>query len=403
MSDPTGERFIPELMGGQLLEAEHVVRYQLASQLAAGRRVLDAGCGVGWGTAMMLAHGAASATGLDLDDDAVANARRRTPTATFVQGDLADLPWAAGTFDLVVCFEALEHVEPQQQVLDELVRVLAPDGILMVSSPNPKVYPAGNPFHVHELTPDELRDEVSHRLGHVQLWHQYTRIASLLHPADPGSESPLPLLGHFVTTPARGEDPYSLCIASRQPLSRPSSAVALAPSDQLVHLEVGSERLLADQQAFAEQQRQAELNTERVLDDHRRIVAERVEVLAEREELLQRLRDADEALRSETRAKADLVERGDQWERERQRLRRDRERTSSLLLDSEQRLAVLLATPPSSAPAPLLAPRVDLEIVTLQRVVTNLRAEIDGLRSSTSWRFTRPLRRLAGTFRRALH
>jgi ubiquinone/menaquinone biosynthesis C-methylase UbiE len=396
--DATGERFIPELMGGQLLEAEHVVRYQLASQLASGKRVLDAGCGVGWGTAMMLANGASSAAGLDIDADALANARQRTPTATFVQGDLAALPWDAGTFDLVVCFEALEHVEPQQQVLDELVRVLAPDGILLVSSPNPRVYPAGNPFHVRELTPEELLDEVSQRLGHVQLWHQYSRIASLLHPADPGAEVPLPLTGRFVTTPVRGEDPYSLCIASRQPFPRPSSAVALAPSDQLVHLEVASGQLLADQQAFEEHQRHAKHEHERILEDHQRLVAERKVLLAERESLLQQLRAADEGLQSERIARSDLLERSDQWERERQRLRRDRERASWLLLESEQRLATLLAEPTHAAlPIP---PRDDLEVVTLRRVVDNLHAEIDGLRSSTSWRFTRPLREFTDLFRR---
>ena len=46
--EATGERFIPEVMGDQLIAAEHVARYALAARLVEGKRVLDGGCGVGW-------------------------------------------------------------------------------------------------------------------------------------------------------------------------------------------------------------------------------------------------------------------------------------------------------------------------------------------------------------------
>ena len=55
--DPTGERLVPDAHRGQLIYAEHVARYRLAAQFVPGRRVLDAGCGEGYGTDLLAASG----------------------------------------------------------------------------------------------------------------------------------------------------------------------------------------------------------------------------------------------------------------------------------------------------------------------------------------------------------
>lgn len=177
---PTGERFIPEAMGDQLIEAEHHARYRHAAQLVGGRAVLDAGCGVGWGSALLAAAGAARVVGLDVDDGALKDADARCSPARFVQGDLQRLPFADGSFDVVVCYEAIEHVEDPFCALDELRRVLAPGGVLTVSSPNPGIYPAGNPFHIHEFVPEELRGALGERFVHVTGWQQHPMMASAL-------------------------------------------------------------------------------------------------------------------------------------------------------------------------------------------------------------------------------
>jgi SAM-dependent methyltransferase len=64
--EPTGERFIPELMGGELIEAEHQARYRLALPFLRGKRVLDAGCGSGWGSKLLVEAGAREVVGLDI-------------------------------------------------------------------------------------------------------------------------------------------------------------------------------------------------------------------------------------------------------------------------------------------------------------------------------------------------
>ena len=112
--EATGERLVPELQHGELVHAEHLARYRLAAELADSRRVLDAACGEGYGTSMLAASGARSATGIDLDEHAVAHAQAAYPRAKFVTGDVRRLPFDDSTFDLVVSFETIEHVRDPQ-------------------------------------------------------------------------------------------------------------------------------------------------------------------------------------------------------------------------------------------------------------------------------------------------
>jgi SAM-dependent methyltransferase len=178
--EPTGERFDPPFMQGHLIEAEHFARYAWASQFAGGRRVLDAACGMAYGTAMLAAAGATEVVGVDLDESVIAKVRAAAPptTTSFEVADLRKLPFDDDEFDFVVCFEAIEHVPEPEVVLDQLSRVLRPDGLLLVSTPNRDVYTPGNPFHLRELTPNELEKELSKRFRSVTLRRQHSWVAS---------------------------------------------------------------------------------------------------------------------------------------------------------------------------------------------------------------------------------
>ncbi len=400
----TGERFIPELMGGQLIEAEHVVRYLLAAQLARGRRVLDAGCGVGWGTGLLVAAGASTATGLDLDVDAIADARQRVPAAQFVVGDLARLPWETGSFDLVVCLEVLEHVAKQELALDELARVLAADGLLLVSSPNPRVYPAGNPFHLRELAPEELEQAVGERLSNVVQWNQHTQIASILvrrGGLPPGETREV--LARAVAPLGPGSDPYSLIIAGRGSLPSLPPLVACAPSDQLLHLEAIAaglseerERMSGDQARVAVEREQVLAERSRLLleldeqktklrawsEDHGRVVAEREQILAERSRLLLESEEHRTSLRA-------LGDRMASLERQVEASRRQREHTAALLLESEQQLAEVLA---STLGQEHVEAQLAEQVAHLAEEAAHLHHQVAVFRTSRSWRFTAPLR-----------
>jgi SAM-dependent methyltransferase len=229
----TGERFVPEAMGGEFIEAEHQARYRFVLDQAKGQRVLDAGCGVGWGSLLLHQAGASRVVGLDIADEALDQARARTSRVEFASGDLQDMPFEDGEFDIVVCFEALEHVAHTSAALDELVRVLADDGLLFVSSPNPTVYPEGNPFHLHELTPEELSTEAARRLPNVALYRQHQLMASLVISDEaPGATTVFEARTMPVASLEPGTDPYSIVVASRAKLPDLRAWVCLSRTPQ---------------------------------------------------------------------------------------------------------------------------------------------------------------------------
>jgi SAM-dependent methyltransferase len=172
----TGERVIPGQVDADLLN-EHLARYAFAARLARGRRVLDAGCGAGYGSAELV-KSALSVVGADAAAEATAYAREhyRLPNLHFEQASCGGLPHPDATFDLVVAFEVIEHLPDWRAFLLEVRRVLAPSGQFIVSTPNKLYYQVSrgrvgpNPFHAHEFEFSEFRDELSSIFPHISLF-----------------------------------------------------------------------------------------------------------------------------------------------------------------------------------------------------------------------------------------
>lgn len=171
----TGERFLPECAGE--IAYEHWHRYDFARHLAKGKRVLDLACGEGYGSAS-LAQAGGEVLGVDVDAQAIAHAQVRYAGVSgcrFLVASAGQVPLPDASVDLVVSFETIEHVEQetQERMLAEFSRLLAPGGLLLISSPNKATYSdeAGfaNEFHVREL----YRAEFAALLGlhwPAQLW-----------------------------------------------------------------------------------------------------------------------------------------------------------------------------------------------------------------------------------------
>jgi SAM-dependent methyltransferase len=189
MNEPlpfTGERFIPGAAGE--IWYEHWHRYHFVTPLVAGREVLDIACGEGYGSALLAAH-AARVTGADIAATAVAHARARyasRPNLEFREADCAALPFADASFDVVVSFETLEHIEGQEAFLDEVRRVLRPTGFVVLSCPNKAEYSDKrdhiNEFHYRELYRDELAALVGARFPHVEWYGQRPGFFSVVWP-----------------------------------------------------------------------------------------------------------------------------------------------------------------------------------------------------------------------------
>jgi ubiquinone/menaquinone biosynthesis C-methylase UbiE len=179
----SGERYVPGMRGR--IEAEHMCRYLWARSFVGGKSVLDVACGSGYGT-KIFACDAANVIGVDLDERVVNYAKQTyaAPNVEFRQASILELPFDNGSFDVVVCFETIEHVDGQSAALVELKRVLKADGVLLISTPNREVYSERysyqNPFHVYELSKTEFESELRHQFNFVEILPQYSTVASLI-------------------------------------------------------------------------------------------------------------------------------------------------------------------------------------------------------------------------------
>jgi O-antigen biosynthesis protein len=232
------ERFDPATMDG-LIAAEHLARYWLAADLASGLTVLDAGCGMGYGTEMIARAGASRVVGIDLAPEAIAAASERVGgVAEFQVGDVRDPPFEREAFDLVVCFEVLEHLEDPEPALTALKDVLRDGGLMIASSPNRGVYPPGNPHHLHEFTLGELRDALEARFANVVLMRQHPWLGSQI---DRGT-LPLPGEEPVRASVAREGKPvdawtYMVALASDGAIEEPPAISVLAEATELPGLQ----------------------------------------------------------------------------------------------------------------------------------------------------------------------
>lgn len=157
------------------LQLIHRKAYETAAARAEGLRVLDVGCNNGYGT-RALATRAASVVGVDVSPRLLQSARRGglPDNVELRQVDGRTLPFPDGSFDLVTGFQVIEHVEDTGPFLEEIVRVLAPAGGALFTTPNaairldPGMEP-WNPFHVREYRAAELRAQLAPWFGAVEI------------------------------------------------------------------------------------------------------------------------------------------------------------------------------------------------------------------------------------------
>ena len=174
---------------------EHLHRYLWAARLVEGKRVLDLGSGEGFG-ASILADTAEEVVGVDVDERTVDHARLNwaRPHVSFQLGSALDLSaFADGSFDAVVAFEIIEHLNEQERMLAEIWRVLSSDGVLIISTPDRRIYSEAsgqdNPFHEHELTAEEFSALLETTFTNVAIWGQRAITGSHLGALDDSTVS----------------------------------------------------------------------------------------------------------------------------------------------------------------------------------------------------------------------
>lgn len=173
----TGERIIPEL--DNYFFYEHLARYRFARQyVGPDTRLLDIGCGDGYGTFYLAAH-VKEALGIDIDAEPIRHANEKYRLANLSYRQVLPNDWQLppDSVDVATCFEVFEHVQEPDQLIARISGVLRKGGIAILSTPNKDVYGENlpDPYHVKEYSLNEFRDIVGTHLTIRQVVGQRNR------------------------------------------------------------------------------------------------------------------------------------------------------------------------------------------------------------------------------------
>lgn len=165
----TGERTVPGVDLEQYWFTRHEAVYRwLAARIAesgdAGSTVVDAGCGEGYGADILREVAGASVVALDYDEVTIAHAAAAYPGLHAMRANLDAFPLVDAGCSAVVSLQVIEHLWNLGGFLRQCRRVLAPGGLIAVSTPNRPVFSPGlargatptNPFHVEEFDADQV-------------------------------------------------------------------------------------------------------------------------------------------------------------------------------------------------------------------------------------------------------
>jgi ubiquinone/menaquinone biosynthesis C-methylase UbiE len=311
VSEFTGERVVPGQVNDDLW-AEHLARYAFAARLASQARVLDIGCGAGYGTAELAQH-AQSATGIDVSAEAIAyaNTHYPLPNTTFLTASATALPFPPESFDLITAFEVIEHLDNWHELLMEARRLLHPNGRFLVSTPNKLYYAESrasdgpNPFHTHEFEFAEFRDALTEVFPSVTVLLQNRLESQAFYPH--ATFAPVDAqLDSARGSPAEAHFFLAVCSIDRAPEVRsfiyvPRAANLLREREQHIFLlESDLAKTIADRRALLEAQ--DKLNAH--LEEHNRWA---LQLDLDHKAALQRIYDLQDLMQAQQAAAIEMA------------------------------------------------------------------------------------------------
>ena len=187
-SEKLGERFLPNTMKDNQIKIEHLQRYHALTNLIKGKIVLDAACGEGYGSFFMSKF-AANVIGIDIAEDVIKEARKKynhTNLVFFTDDIIKMNNIKSESIDVLVSFETIEHIEKDKQVLflNQVKRVLSPSGLLIMSTPEKKIYSDAlnykNEFHLDEFYLDEYKEFLGRFFLYTKYYYQIHDIFTML-------------------------------------------------------------------------------------------------------------------------------------------------------------------------------------------------------------------------------
>lgn len=165
--DFTGEFLIPGKTEKRI-EEDHFARYRFAKSYVINKRIIDIACGVGYGSEI-LDNSFSEYTGVDINKEniAYANKHYKNDHVNYFIDDIKG--YSADPYEVILCFETIEHIKEYRQVLKNLYQLLIDGGLLLISSPNRKITSKyaktiqdkpENEYHTQEFLIEELIAEL---------------------------------------------------------------------------------------------------------------------------------------------------------------------------------------------------------------------------------------------------
>ena len=182
----TGERLVTN-MNKSFGTIEHLHRYAIAQEICKDKIVLDIASGEGYGSAL-ISQFSKKTFGVDIDEKSVAHAGKKYSSyknLEFSQGSVENIPLPDNSIEVIISFETIEHLVNHDQMLQEFKRVLKDDGVVLISSPEKTIYTErdpNNPFHVKELTLNELKTLINKYFPFSAYYKQRFIAGSLISP-----------------------------------------------------------------------------------------------------------------------------------------------------------------------------------------------------------------------------
>ncbi len=140
------------------IRERQLAAYHQALDYVEARRVLEIGCGEGVGTSI-LARRAHSIIAIDYSEKALQVARTQcaSENVEYRPMKVPPLDFDDASFDAVVCFQMIEHLEKPEALVGEISRVLRNDALALIATVNKEESISENPYHIHEFTGGEFR------------------------------------------------------------------------------------------------------------------------------------------------------------------------------------------------------------------------------------------------------
>jgi SAM-dependent methyltransferase len=160
------------------LIAQHLVRYSAAMRFVRGKRVLDVACGSGYGVKLLSDWGAKEVVGIDVSESAIASALSlfSGKNRQFLVGDAEELFSVLSKknrFDVITCFETIEHLERPEKLLEAISVFASENGIVFISCPNDamfKEHGMQSEFHAAVYDFEKFKNLTETHLGKAAGW-----------------------------------------------------------------------------------------------------------------------------------------------------------------------------------------------------------------------------------------